>query len=93
MGMLRWMVELGRVGICLEYLMISSHLALPRKGHLFQLFQMFAYLKKYHNTEMVFEPSDPVIDESSFELRDWTSSKFGHIQGQEELPRNMPEPR
>jgi hypothetical protein len=54
---------------------------------------MFAYLKKYHNTEMEFDPSDPVIDESSFELRDWTSSEFGHIQGKEELPPNMPEPR
>jgi hypothetical protein len=42
---------------------------------------------------MVFNPSDPVVDESSFELRDWISSKFGHIQGQEELPPNMPEPR
>jgi hypothetical protein len=92
-GMLRWMVELGRVDICLECSMMSSHLALPREGHLYQLFQMFAYLKKYHNTEMVFDPSDPVIDESAFELRDWTSSEFGHIQGQEELPPNMPEPR
>jgi hypothetical protein len=42
---------------------------------------------------MVFDPSDPVVDEPSFELRDWTSSEFGHIQGQEELPPNMPEPR
>jgi hypothetical protein len=73
--------------------MMSSHLDLPRIGHLYQLFQMFAYLKKYHNTEMVFDPSDPVVDESSFESRDWTSSEFGHIQRQEELPPNMLEPR
>jgi hypothetical protein len=92
-GVLRWMVELGRVDICLECSMMSSHLALPREGHLYQLFQMFAYLKKYHNTEMVLDPSDPVVDESSFELMDWTSSEFGHIQGREELPPNMPEPR
>jgi hypothetical protein len=92
-GMLRWIVELGRVDICLECSMMSSHLALPREGHIHQLFQMFAYLKKYHNTEMVFDPSDPVIDESAFELKDWTSSEFGHIQGKEELPSNMPEPR
>jgi hypothetical protein len=92
-GMLRWMVKLGRVDICLECSMMSSHLAMPREGHLYQLFQMFAYLRKYHNTEMVFDPSDPVIDESSFGLRDWTSSECGHIQGREELPLNMPEPR
>ena len=54
---------------------------------------MFAYLKKYHNTEMVFDPSDPVVDESNFERKDWTSSEFGHVEGKEELPPNMPEPR
>jgi len=92
-GILRWIVELGRVDICLECSMMSSHLALPREGHIEQVFQMFTYLKKYHNTEMVFDPSDPVINESDFELRDWTSSEFGHIQGKEVLPPNMPEPR
>ncbi|WP_288992974.1 polyprotein of Ty1/Copia retrotransposon [uncultured Marinobacter sp.] len=92
-GVLRWIVELGRVDICLECSMLSSHLALPREGHLYQLFQCFAYLKKYHNTEMVYDPSDPVIDESEFEFKDWTSSEFGHLQGKEELPTNMPEPR
>jgi hypothetical protein len=78
-GILRWIFELGRLGICLECSMMSSHMAMPREGHLYQLFQVFAYLKKYHNTKMVFDPSDPIIDESSFELKDWTSSVFGHI--------------
>jgi hypothetical protein len=58
-----------------------------------QVLHIFAHLKKYHNTEMVFDPSDPVIDESVFELKDWTSSEFGHVQGKEELPPNAPQPR
>ena len=33
-GIPRWMVELGRVDICLEVSMMSSHLPLPREGHL-----------------------------------------------------------
>ena len=33
-GILRWIVELGRVDVCLEVSMMSSHLALPREGHL-----------------------------------------------------------
>ena len=41
-GILRWMVELGRVDICLECSVMSSHLALPREGHLEQLFHIFA---------------------------------------------------
>ena len=49
-GMLRWMVELGTVDICLEVLMMSSHLALPREGHLEQLYCIFAHIKKYYNT-------------------------------------------
>ena len=91
-GILRWIVELGRVYICLEVSMLSSHLALPRQGHLEQLFHVFAYLKKYHNSEMVFDPSDPVIDESIFARKDWTSTEFG-LDTKEDLPPRMPEAR
>ena len=66
-GVLRWIVELGRVDIHLEVSMMSSHLAMPREGHLEQVLRIFSHLKKYHNTELVFDPSDPVIDESQFE--------------------------
>jgi hypothetical protein len=86
-------VELGRVDICLEVSMMSSHLVLPREGHLEQVFHIFAHLKKYHNTEIVYGLSDPVVDEAQFVAKDWTSSEFGHPDGLEELPPNMPEPR
>jgi hypothetical protein len=33
-GILRWMVELGRIDIITEVSMLASHLALPRRGHL-----------------------------------------------------------
>lgn len=91
-GILRWMVELGRVDICCEVSMMSSHLALPREGHFAQLFRIFSYLRKYHNSEMVFDPSDPAVDEKQFERKDWTSSEFG-LDLKEEVPSNMPEPR
>lgn len=93
-GILRWMVELGRVDICLEVSLLSSHLALPRSGHLEQVFRIFAYLKSHHNGEIVLDPSDPVINQSEFERRDWSTSEFSHVQGmKEELPVRMPEPR
>ena len=92
-GILRWIMELGRVDFCLELSMMSSHLALPRVGHVQHLLQMFAYLKMYHNTKMVFDLSDPMVNASNFERKDWTSSKFGHVEGKEELPPSMPEPR
>ena len=44
--------------------MMSSHLALPREGHLEQILHIFAYLQKYHNTDLVYDPTDPVVDEN-----------------------------
>ena len=79
--------------MCLEDSMMSSDLALPREGHLEQCFQIFAYLKKYHNTELVYDPCDPIVDENDFERTDWASSEFGHVEGKEEFPAKMPEPR
>ena len=92
-GILRWMVELAWVDICLEVSMMSSHLAMPRKGHLDQVLHIFGYLQKYHNTELVYDPSDPMINVDTFTLWDWSSSEFGHIQGCEEKLPNMPESR
>jgi hypothetical protein len=77
-------VKLGKVDICLEASMMSSHLVLPREGHLEQVFHIFAHLKKYHKTEVVYDPSDPVIDETQFDAKDWASSELGHLDGVED---------
>ena len=92
-GVLRWIVELGRVDVCLECSLMSSHLALPREGHLEQVLRIFGYLKSHHNAELVFDPTFPEIDMSQFERRDWTTSEFGHVDGREEMPPNQPTPR
>ena len=91
-GILRWIVESGRVDICCEVSMLSSCLALPREGHLEQLFHIFAYLKKKHNTEMVFDPSYPVIDKAKFERQDWSNTVYGD-ELKEDLPPDMPKSR
>ena len=91
-GILRWAVELGRVDITCEVSMMASHLALPREGHLQQLFHIFGYLKRNHNSEMVFDPSDPQVDMNQFPRQDWESTEFGNDLS-EDLPRNAPEPR
>ena len=92
-GILWWIVELGRIDIYLEVSMMLSHLAMPRKRHLDQVLHIFAYLRKYHNTELVYDLSDPVVEQDIFERRDFTSSEFGSVQGKEEIPSNMPELR
>ena len=83
------MVELGIFDICLEVSIMLSWLAMPHKGHLEQLYHIFAHLKVNHNSEMVFDPSDLVIDESAFQRRDWSTTEFGQL-GKEELSGRMP---
>jgi hypothetical protein len=85
------MVELGRIDITCEVSMMSSFMAMPREGHLSQLFHMFGYLKKYHNSELVFDPSEPQIDYQQFQQHDWSLSEYGELK--EKLPRNAPQPR
>ena len=92
-GILRWIVELGRIDICLEVSMMSSHLALPREGHLEALFHIFAYLKKYFNAELVYDPTKPNIDRNLFQQQDWTYSTMSPEMMTEVLPPDMPEAR
>ena len=91
-GILRWIVELGRIDITAEVSMMASCMAMPRKGHLEQLFHIFAFLKNKHNTKMVFDPTELDIDESIFEGQDWSpDSVYGECV--EALPKNTPEAR
>ena len=89
-GILRWAVELGRIDITCEVSMLSSHLALPREGHLQQVYHIFAYLKCHHNSRIVFDPTFPTIDYDNFPRKDWTSA-YGDIK--EDIPDNAPESR
>ena len=57
-----------------------------------QVLHIFGHLNLHHNAEMVFDPSDPAIDENLFDKKDWASSEFGS-ELSEQLPPNMPEPR
>ena len=74
--------------------MISSRLVLPRIGHLNQVCHIFGYIKKHCNTELVFDPSDSVVDESAFERKDQAYSEFRHLlEEREEFPSNNAQPR
>lgn len=90
-GILRWIVELGRADITAEASLMASCLALPREGHLEIVYRIFAYLKAKHNAEMVFDPSEPEIDESKFERENWDSSVYNGAK--ESIPKDAPEVR
>ena len=91
-GILIWILELGRIYICLEISMMSSNLALLREGNLEQMYHAFAYLKKYQKYELVLDPSDQITYQSEFEHQDWTSSQFFHVSDKEYLPQIIPDP-
>ena len=43
-GVMRWMVELGRIDIAVEVSLLSSYLACPREGHLEAAIHVMGYL-------------------------------------------------
>ena len=90
-GILRWIVELGRIDICMETSAMASMMANPRVGHLNAVLHTFAFLKNKHNGVMVFDPSEPDIDESQFRKEDWSATAYGPCK--EEIPPNAPTPR
>lgn len=69
-GVLKWIVELGHANICIEVLMLSSHLVLPREGHMKDVLHIFAYLKKHHNSEMVFNSTPIELERNLFMRQD-----------------------
>ena len=72
-GILRYMVEMGRINITCKVSMMSSFFVIPREGHLQQLLHMFAYLKSHHNARIVLYPSYPYIYSYQFPRHEWRS--------------------
>ena len=55
-GIVRWLVEIGRVNILDKCSLLSSHLALLREGHMNTLLHLMRYLELNHNSRMFFDP-------------------------------------
>ena len=88
-GVLHWIVELGRVDIITEVSVLASYLCNPRDGHLDAALHLYSYLKSKHNARLVLDPSYPEIDQSDFLERNWDNF-YGDVK--EELPPDMPKP-
>jgi hypothetical protein len=87
-GVLRWIVELGRVDIIVPVSMLSRYLVSPREGHLQQVFHIFAYLKQFNRAMIVFDDSEPLHDESAFHVCDGSGY---YPDCSEPIPPNAPE--
>jgi hypothetical protein len=89
-GVLRWAVEIARLDILLEVSLLSSHLALPRVGHLEQVYHIFGYLKQAPRRRIYFDPLHPKISEARFTKFEWEDF---YRDAEESIPLDMPEAR
>ena len=87
-GVLRWICELGRLDILVPVSLLSRYLAQARQGHLQQVYHIFAYLKCYNRSKLVFDDRRPIHEESRFEKCDWAEFYPG---AKEIIPPDMPE--
>ncbi len=65
-GVMRWMVELGRIDISTEVSMLSSYLACLHEGHLESTLHVMEYLQLKHDSQLIFDPTYPDIDRTAF---------------------------
>ena len=70
-GILRWMIELGRIYIITKVSLLSSHVALPREGHLDAAVHAMAHVGWKYNSSLVYDPLCPEIDHSVIQKYDW----------------------
>ena len=87
-GVLRWMVELGRIDINTEVSMLAAFSIAPRQGHLAAVLHLYAYLKKHNRSKLVFDSS--YVDHDPHPVYDWAD--FYEIK-EEIKPSDMPEAR
>ena len=55
-GVLCWMVELGRLDVCTEVSVLAAFSAAPRQGHLAGVLHLYAYLKRHERSKLVLDP-------------------------------------
>jgi hypothetical protein len=71
--------------------MLAAHMAMPREGHFLAVLRVFAYLNKKHNSRLIFDPTVPKLDLSTFKFdRNW-SNFYGDVK--EAIPPNAPPPK
>jgi len=52
-GVLHWIVKIGRVDVITEVSTLASLMVMPRKGHLDTLLDVFCYVKRMHNSRLI----------------------------------------
>ena len=70
--------------------MMSTHLAMPRRGHLEQVHHIFGYLEERPKQKLFFDPQHPELNKTSFTTYDWYDF---YREVKEPVLGDMPAPR
>jgi hypothetical protein len=93
-GMLIWIVVIGRLDVCHATSSLSRFTACPRKGHLERAIHIFGFLKKRPNRRIVVDSRDPIFEFCELEFeKDYVAELKEHYpDAVEEIDRKIPEP-
>ena len=87
-GILRWLVEIGRMDISNPVSLLSSYLACPKEGHFLAILRIFGYLKRHSSYSVVLDPSYPeLVRNKTINREDWTEF---YEDASEAIPDNKP---
>jgi hypothetical protein len=87
MGILQWVVELGRIDVAYEVQLMASFSCAPRKGHMEALLGIFKYLKKFIKLKLVMDHR--LRDMEQFDYKDFDWERY-YPGAQELIPELMP---
>jgi hypothetical protein len=91
-GCLQWVVTLGRFDIACVVTTMSRFRAVPRKGHLDLLGNVFGYLRKYPDGTIRFHTDTPSHEDQFTPCSvSWERSVYGETF--EEIPEDAPVPK
>ena len=71
-GILRWMIKLQRIYIITNMSLLTSHVALPREGHLEAAIDGMAHFSQSYILRLVNDPSYPEKDHNVLKECDWS---------------------
>ena len=94
MGILNWVVCVGRMDVAFAGSSLGRFSACPRKGHLERVLRVFGYLKKNKNRRVVVDSRDPIITGGKDSLdKDFTEIlREAYPDAAEEVDTNIPTP-
>ena len=94
MGMLTWIVSIGRFDVAFAVSSMARFTACPRKGHLQRALRIFGFLKARRNRRICVDSREPVFSgaEEALEPTQFEGLHEEYPDATEEIDHDLPEP-